>query len=314
MVEQPLLEVKSLTKQFEKKGGFFSRKKGVIEAVSDVSFEVKEGEVLGLCGESGSGKSTVARLITRLIPKTAGEVYFEQREIFGLKGKELMRFRRSVQIVFQDPDTSLNPRQSLYDTLKEPLTIHRMGEKEERIERMLSAVGLSFLNTSSFPHQLSGGQRQRVAIARALILRPRLLVADEPVSSLDISIAASIINLLSDLKEELGFSIIFISHDLRMVEHIADRVAIMYGGRIAEIAEKDVLFSAPLHPYTKLLIDSIPADHPKRRKRFSLQSESTAKTGCRFSLRCNRAQPICERVEPVMRKVSSSYVACHIYS
>ncbi|MFH0775967.1 MAG: oligopeptide/dipeptide ABC transporter ATP-binding protein [bacterium] len=304
-----ILEVINLFKHFEKQGGFFS-KKSTIAAVRGVSFEMAQGETLGLVGESGSGKSTIARAILRLIPKDGGEVFFFGRSIFALKGKELARVRRDIQIIFQSPDASLNPRKTIYSILKDPLIIQKIRD-EGRIKEVLRLVGLSGRDLSSFPHQFSLGQKQRIAIARSLVSFPKFLVADEPVSSLDISISASIINLLSELKERMGLSMLFISHDLRMVEYIADRVAVIYSGKIVEIGEKREVFDNPRHPYTRLLIDSIPANHPEG---FSIPqaSESSISSGCRFAERCPEKKPICKEMEPEMTEISSSHsILCH---
>jgi oligopeptide/dipeptide ABC transporter ATP-binding protein len=308
----PLLEIINLSKYFEKQGGFFS-KKSVVVAVQRVSFEIANVETLGLVGESGSGKSTIARAILGLIPKNEGDVLFFGKSIFALKGKELADIRKNIQIIFQNPDTSLNPRKTVHSILSDPLAIQ--GIKDEgRIEEVLMFVGLSKINLSSFPHQFSLGQKQRIAIARSLVSFPKLLVADEPISSLDISISASIINLLAELKERMGLSMLFISHDLRMVEYIADRVAVIYSGKIVEIGRKKEVFSHPEHPYTKLLIDSIPRDYAKERKGFSVSQgfEEQLSEGCRFAFRCPQKKPICFRVEPDFVKISTLHsVLCH---
>ena len=314
--KSPLLEVVNLSKHFEKQGGFFSRK-STITAVRGVSFEIAKVETLGLVGESGSGKSTIARAILRLIPKDGGEVFLFGKPIFALRGEELARVRRDIQIIFQNPDASLNPRKTIYSILNDPLIIQKIKDGG-RIKEVLRLVGLSSINLSSFPHQFSGGQRQRIAIARSLVSSPKLLVADEPVSSLDISISGAIINLLSDLKERMGLSILFISHDLRMVEYIADRVAVIYAGKIVEIGEKREVFCNPRHPYTRLLIDSIPSgDYTKERKGFPVLEASSglSSEGCGFAERCPEKKPICKEIEPCFVKISSLHsVLCHNYN
>lgn len=264
-----ILEVTSLKKYFPITKGLLRRQIGFVRAVDDVSFSLDKGEVLGIVGESGSGKTTLARLILRLITPTSGKIEFEGKDIFGFNKKELMDFRRKVQIVFQDPHSSLNPRLTVASTIGEGLVIHRLvknrKERFKRIAELLETVGLNPKHMHRYPHEFSGGQRQRIGIARALSVQPEVIIADEPVSSLDVSIQAQILNLLAELQEKFNLTYIFIAHDLRVVKHISTRLVVMYMGKIVEMGEKDQIYNNPQHPYTKLLLDSIPSLDPDKK-------------------------------------------------
>lgn len=317
-----LLEAVNLKKYFPLKKGFFARRQRMVHAVDGVSFDIHSGETLGLVGESGSGKSTVGRLILRLIDPTEGEIRLDGEDLLAVSSKRLQELRQQVQIIFQDPYASLNPRMTVRKILEEPLIIHRKGNSEQRsaeVERLLSVVGLPVDNLDRYPHEFSGGQRQRIGIARAIALRPRLIIADEPVSSLDVSIQAQIINLLADLKEEYRLSLLFIAHDLNMVRHICQRVAVMYLGRIVELASAEALFERPLHPYTQGLLASIPVPDPrKKRDRTILEGDLPSPIdlpkGCRFYSRCPQRMPHCETIDPPFKTIRPNHdTACHLY-
>jgi len=320
MVE-PLLTVEELRKYFPVKKGFF-RKPDWIRAVDDVTFQVFKGETLGIVGESGSGKTTLAKLILRLIDPTAGKIYFDGTNIVSVGKKELRKYRRRMGIVFQDPSASLNPRMSIEETLRRPLIVHGIKDREEvkrRVLDILQKVGLGREHLKKYPHQLSGGQQQRVAIARAIILNPDLIVLDEPTSSLDVSIQAQILNLLVKLQHDLNLTYIFISHDLLTVRYVSDRIAVMYLGKLVEVAEADELFYNTKHPYTATLLSAAPIPNPEVRyvKRFSLvrgepPSPINPPPGCRFHPRCPYAIDKCRTEEPVLKDVGGGhYVACH---
>jgi ABC-type oligopeptide transport system ATPase subunit len=276
----PLLEVHHLTREFSGRGGLFARVSGAhaVRAVDDVSFSIERGETFGLVGESGSGKTTTGRCILRLIEPTSGEVIFEGRSVLELPRREMRQVRRDMQIVFQDPYSSLDPRMRVSEILEEPLVIHRLGsraERRRRVEELLSLVGLEREHLQRYPHEFSGGQRQRIGLARAIALNPSLIIADEPVSALDLSVQAQVVNLLMDLQQRLQLTYLFIAHDLRLVEHICDRVAVMYRGRIVEIGDTAKLFTAPQHPYTRALLSAIPvADPDAPRQRIALDPGS----------------------------------------
>ncbi|HLL77552.1 MAG TPA: dipeptide ABC transporter ATP-binding protein [Pyrinomonadaceae bacterium] len=313
-VRDELVRVRGLFKHFPVAGS-----DDVVRAVDGVTFEIYEGETLGLVGESGCGKSTVGRCLLRLIEPTRGEVRFQNRDVLSLSGKDLRALRREMQIIFQDPYASLNPRLRVRDIIAEPLIVHGVGEKSERRERvaeLLRKVGLDPDYMNRYPHEFSGGQRQRIGIARALALNPKLIVADEPVSALDVSVQAQVINLLEDLQTEFRLTYFFISHGLAVVEHISDRVAVMYLGRIVEIASAADLYANPLHPYTRALLSAIPVPDPTRhRERIVLHGDVPTPinppSGCRFHTRCPEAIAECSQIDPDLREVAPRHsVAC----
>jgi oligopeptide/dipeptide ABC transporter ATP-binding protein len=314
----PLLRVENLTKTFARGGGLW-RKAVAVRAVDGVSFEIGRGETLGLVGESGCGKTTTGRLILRLIEPSGGNVRLDGRDVLALRGHELRAARRDMQIVFQDPYGSLNPRMSVGELIAEPLVIHGVGtpiERERRMRELLDQVGLASFHAARFPHEFSGGQRQRVCIARALALAPRFLVCDEAVSALDVSIQAQIVNLLQDLKAALGLTYLFISHDLGVIRHISDRVAVMYLGKVVELAPRRSLFAAPRHPYTQALLRSVPTARGGKRRYETIKGDVPSPlappSGCRFNTRCPQATDLCRRVEPPLLSIDASHLAaCH---
>jgi len=320
-MEQPLLDVRDLKKYFPVKGGVLSKTVGYVYAVDGVSFSLREGESLGLVGESGCGKSTTARAILRLIEPSSGEIFFEGRDLCKLDDREMRSMRRHMQIVFQDPYASLDPRRTVGEIVGEPLEAFKVGTKKERQERvayLLEKVGLSPEHARRYPHEFSGGQRQRIGIARALALNPKLVIGDEPVSALDVSIQAQVINLLEDLQQEFRLSYIIIAHDLAVVEHICDRIAVMYLGRIVEIARDKDLYTSPLHPYTIALLSAIPMPDPNvTKKRIILEGDVPnpmhPPPGCNFHTRCSHAKEICRASVPTLKDVGDGHlVACHL--
>ena len=319
----PLIEVKDLKKHFPIRKGVFSRIAGYVYAVDGVSFHVNHGETLGLVGESGCGKSTAGKTLLKLIEPTAGTIELRGRDITKLDFDGMRPLRREMQIIYQDPYSSLNPRMSAGDIVGEPLTIHEVAEgkeKEERVAYLFEKVGLQPYQMNSYPHEFSGGQRQRIGIARALALSPSLIVGDEPVSALDVSIQAQVINLLMDLQDEFKLSYLFIAHDLAVVEHISHRVAVMYLGRIVETTEKVTLFKKPLHPYTEALLGAVPIPDPrmKRKKRIILKGDVPSPirppSGCHFHTRCLYAMKRCSTDVPQLREVEPGHwVSCHLH-
>lgn len=320
---ETLLQVRDLKKHFPITGGVFGKKVGDVKAVDGLTFEVRRGETLGLVGESGCGKSTTGRLLLRLLDPTEGSVLFENKEVTRLSKEELRRLRREMQMVFQDPYASLNPRHTVEKILEEPLIVHGIGNKAERkkrVEEILEVVGLSSYHAKRYPHQFSGGQRQRIGIARALMTRPKLIIADEPVSALDVSIQSQVLNLLEDLQEEFGLTYIFIAHDLGVVRHISDRVGVMYLGRIVELTTSEKLYEKPLHPYTEVLLSAVPVPDPEMRKEAKLlegeiPSPSNPPKGCAFHTRCHACMDICKQTRPELKEVEEGhFVACHLFN
>ncbi len=313
--ESSIVEVRNLVKHFPVDGS-----DDVVQAVDNVSFDIVAGETLGLVGESGCGKSTVGRCLLRLIEPTSGDVLFEGNNIVGLPNKQMQGLRREMQIIFQDPYASLNPRLSVRSIVSEPLKIHRIGSKAEQNDRvvdLLQKVGLDPKYADRYPHEFSGGQRQRIGIARALALNPKLVICDEPVSALDVSVQAQVVNLLQDLQQEFGLTYLFISHGLAVVEHISDRVAVMYLGKIVEICMAEELYEHPLHPYTKALLSAIPIPDPtKRRDRIVLTGDVPTPinppSGCRFRTRCPIAIDECSAVDPELRQIRPGHFAACI--
>jgi oligopeptide transport system ATP-binding protein len=319
---ESLLQVKGLKKYFPIKGGLFGKEIGTVKAVDGLSFEVKKGETLGIVGESGCGKSTTGRLLLRLIEPTDGQVIFEEKEITSLSNSEMRKLRREMQMVFQDPFASLNPRHTIEKILEEPLIVHGIGNKEERkkkVKEILEVVGLSSYHVSRYPHQFSGGQRQRIGIARALMTKPKLIIADEPVSALDVSIQSQVLNLLEDLQKEFQLTYIFISHDLGVVRHISDRVGVMYLGQMVELGESERIYENPLHPYTEALLSAVPVPDPEFKRgpimlQGDLPSPSNPPVGCPFHTRCGKCMDICKTNRPELTEVEPNhFVACHLY-
>lgn len=317
-----LLRVEGLKKHFPIRRGVLQRQVGAVKAVDGISFDVRRGETFGLVGESGCGKSTTGRVILQLYPTTAGRVYFEGQDLTQLRGEALRQMRRRMQMIFQDPYASLNPRMTVGEIVGEPLDVYGIApgkEKAQRVEELLKVVGLNPFFAGRFPHEFSGGQRQRIGIARALALHPSFIVCDEPISALDVSIQAQVVNLLEDLQKERGLTYLFIAHDLSMVRHISDRVAVMYLGKIMELANRNELYNNPLHPYTQALLSAVPTPDPvveEKRQRIILTgdvpSPANPPKGCPFNTRCPLVQEVCRVQEPEWRQLRPDHwVYCH---
>lgn len=322
--KKPLLDVQGLKKYFPVKGplGSLGGARGQVKAVNGVSFQLYEGETFGVVGESGCGKSTMGRTILRLTDPTDGKALYKDEDIFQMSGKALRNIRKELQMVFQDPFSSLNPRKRIGQTLEEPLVIHSIGEKKERTERVMdimNKVGLQLDHYYRYPHEFSGGQRQRIGLARALVVNPNIVISDEPVSALDVSIQSQIINLLQLLQEEYKLTYLFIAHDISVVRHISDRIGVMYLGQMVEQAPTDSLFATPLHPYTQALLSAVPIPNPKKKKeRVILQGEIPSPmnppSGCIFHTRCPYKMDICKKESPVQKEMAPGHmVSCHLY-
>lgn len=320
-----LVKVEHLTKHFPiTRGIIVQRQIGAVQAVDDVNFDIYEGETLGLVGESGCGKSTTGRTIIQLYRPTSGKVYYQDKDLTTMKGEDLRHLRRFMQIIFQDPYASLNPRMTVGDIVGEPLEVHGLQKnkkrRRERVQELLRLVGLNPYFINRYPHEFSGGQRQRIGVARALALNPEFIVCDEPISALDVSIQAQVVNLLEELQDKLGLTYLFIAHDLSMVRHISDRTAVMYLGKIVELADREELYNHPLHPYTQALLSAVPVPDPiveKKRQRIILKGDVPSPVnppaGCRFHPRCPLAQDICSEAEPEWREAAPRHwVACHL--
>ena len=317
MKDNILLEVKNLKKHFILRSGFlFQRHTGSVKAVDDISFHIKEGETFGLVGESGCGKSTTARVILRLIEPTSGDVMYNGINIFNISHKQMFKIRREIQIIFQDPYASLSPRMTIGDIINEPLEIHNIGNRASRIKKvkeLLKVVGLNPEHVNRYPHEFSGGQRQRIGVARALALTPKLILCDEPVSALDVSVQAQILNLMAGLQKEFNLTYLFIAHDLSVVRHVSNRVGVMYLGKLVEVADSEDLYKSSLHPYTRGLLSAIPIPDPdleRERKRIILKGDVPSPinppTGCRFHPRCPIAEDICSQEEPKLKDYSKN--------
>ncbi|MDZ5713240.1 ABC transporter ATP-binding protein [Jeotgalibacillus haloalkalitolerans] len=323
MTTETLLKVENLKKHFPIRGGILGKEVGSVKAVEGVSFEVKKGETLGIVGESGCGKSTTGRMLLRLIEPTDGKVYFEGQDVTKLSTGDMRKLRRDMQMVFQDPFASLNPRHTVEKILEEPLKVHGIGtpkERKQKVRELLEIVGLSSYHAKRYPHQFSGGQRQRIGIARALMTQPKLIIADEPVSALDVSIQSQVLNLMQDLQKEFQLTYIVIAHDLGVVRHISDRVGVMYLGRMAELTDSEKLYDKPLHPYTQALLSAVPIPDPLYQKdavvlEGDIPSPSNPPSGCAFHTRCPFKMDVCSQKVPELREHEPGhYVACHLYT
>lgn len=322
-MEKTLLEVKGLKKYFPIKKALF-KKQSYLKAVDDISFTLKNGETLGLVGESGCGKTTAGRTIIRLYAPTEGQIIYEGTDIAKLKEENIIQFRKKIQMIFQDPYASLDGRMTVGDIIGEAIDIHKLyrgGEKKDKIEELLTMVGLNRSYINRYAHEFSGGQRQRIGIARALAVDPKFVICDEPISALDVSIQAQVVNMLEELQEKLGLTYLFIAHDLSMVKHISDRIGVMYLGKFAELGESNEIYTNPLHPYTQALLSSIPIPDPlgtRKKERIVLHGEIPSPidppSGCRFRGRCKYAKDICSKEEPEMKDLGNNhFVACHLY-
>ena len=323
MTNEVILEVENLVKHFPVNDGFLARNKKKVHAVDGISFNLHRGETLGMVGESGCGKSTAGRTIIRLYEATSGEVRYNGRNIYDLNKREMLDVRRDIQMIFQDPYASLNPRMTVGDIIGEALDIHKLATGQKRTDRiyeLLETVGLNPEHANRFPHEFSGGQRQRIGIARALSVDPKVIICDEPISALDVSIQAQIVNMLEELQEKLGLTYLFIAHDLSMVKHISHRIAVMYLGKMVELTTSSELYENPLHPYTQALLSAIPIPDPNvenQRQRIMLEgsvpSPIDPPSGCHFRTRCRHAMPICAEIEPELVEIKSGhFVACHL--
>jgi oligopeptide/dipeptide ABC transporter ATP-binding protein len=322
--DKVLIEVKDLKKYFPVKNSLIGSEKKFVKAVDGVSFDIKKGETFGLVGESGCGKSTLGRSITRLYDITSGDIFFDGTNIAKLNKKEMKQYNKRMQIIFQDPYSSLNPNMNVEELISEPLLLHSNLSKKDRLDKiqhLLEMVGLKKTDMEKFPHEFSGGQCQRIGIARAISTNPDFILCDEPISALDVSIQAQVVNMLEDLQKELGLTYLFVAHDLSMVRHISDRIGVMYLGNIVEISDSNDLYNNPLHPYTKALLSAIPIADPKKAKISERQiiegdipSPIDIPSGCRFHTRCPYAKPICKEITPQMKEVEGGHsVACHLY-
>ena len=320
-VNHKLLQIRDLKKYYPVTAGIFSRNVGDIKAVDGVTFDISEGEIIGLVGESGCGKSTLGKTILRLEEPTSGKILYRGIDVTGLHKKELRELRSEIQLIFQDPDASLDPRMTVGDSICEPLIIHHIGDEKKRtrsVAELMEQVGLEAGQANLYPHEFSGGQKQRIGIARALAMNPRLIIADEPVSALDVSIQAQILNLMMDIQEKFGLAYLFIAHDLSVIRHMAHRVVIMYLGKIVELSNKKELFERPLHPYTEALLSAVPSFKHKDKDRILLRGDVPSPlnppSGCHFHPRCHRVLPICSQVEPELAELSKGhFVSCHLY-
>ena len=322
-MSEPILKVKGLKVHFPVSGGFLAKKQ-IVKAVDGVDFEIAEGETFGLVGESGCGKSTTGRALVKIYEPTAGSIIFEGGDITKIKGAKLKKFRQDMQMIFQDPYASLNPRMTVGEIIREPMDIHGIlntkEEREARVRELLEIVGLKPDHIRRYPHEFSGGQRQRIGIARTLALNPKFIVCDEPISALDVSIQAQVINLLEKIQEEMGIAYLFIAHDLSMVKHISDRIGVMYLGNIVEVGEADDVYHNPLHPYTQALLSSVPIPDPKTarvKERIVLEGELPSPinppSGCVFRTRCPKATERCAKEKPTLKNVGNRQVACFLY-
>ncbi|MDP4144318.1 MAG: dipeptide ABC transporter ATP-binding protein [Bacillota bacterium] len=322
--KKPLIEVKNLKKYFPVKKGLLGTHKSLVKAVDDVSFTINKGETLGLVGESGCGKTTTGRTLIKLYEPTAGEIIYDGKDIAKLNHKEMIKYRRKMQMIFQDPYASLNSRMTVGDIIGEAIDIHKLMNSKEKIERvqyLLHKVGLNNDHASRYPHEFSGGQRQRVGIARALAVQPDFIICDEPISALDVSIQAQVVNMLEDLQQDMGLTYLFIAHDLSMVKHISTKIGVMYLGKMVEVANSNELYKNPLHPYTQALLSAVPIPDPEEaaaNKRIMLEGEIPSPIdppkGCRFRGRCKYATPACAEMEPELKDLGGGHmVACHLY-